>query len=75
MRQFARSYSRQISAPVASPEALSSGSPKRVRVVRGVLSGLTGQVISTADPKRWLIEADQPGLLVRISPAQLEPLS
>ena len=77
MHLFAKSYPRHHPAPAAAPAPtiVSSTTPqKRVRVARGVLLGLTGRVVSAADPRFWLIEADQPGLLVRISPALLEPL-
>lgn len=79
MQRYAKTYARQVALPT-SPAAAGqraeprpSDLPRRVRVVQGVLVGLTGQVVSTSDSERWLVKADQ-GLLLRISPQLLELL-
>ncbi len=78
---FAKSYARHAPPPAdplvvteSRSAPLVTHQPSRVRVVRGVLAGLTGQVVSTADETHWLVETDQCGLLLRISPQMLEPL-
>ncbi|MEX2027753.1 MAG: hypothetical protein WEH44_10630, partial [Pirellulaceae bacterium] len=73
-----KAYARQspaspVSEAAQRAEAPPSDPPRRVRVVQGVLVGLTGQVVSTSDSERWLVKADQ-GLLVRIRPQLLELL-
>jgi hypothetical protein len=80
MALFAKAYARQLPPsasplPVASERAESAcRPPQRVRVVQGVLAGLTGQVLSSIDSERWLVEADQGPFLLRINPRMLELL-
>jgi hypothetical protein len=86
MDLFARSYARRSSSPLPStsePRIIvdqaklppTTESHRRVRVVRGALTGMTGQVVCQSDPGRWLVEADQEsGLFLRVGPQMLEPL-
>ncbi len=75
---FARSYGRQLPPPQTRrsmagqpPETMAAD---RVRVIRGALAGVTGRVICRADCDRWLVAADEPGLVLRIDPQLLEPI-
>jgi hypothetical protein len=80
MQRYAKSYARQVAAPTAPSAASQRGEPRtsdlpcRVRVVQGVLTGLTGQIVSTSDSGPWLIEADEGQFLMRINPRLLELL-
>ena len=80
MPRYAKSYARQVAHPTAPSAAGQSGEPRpndlprRVRVVQGVLTGLTGQIVSTSDSGPWLVEADEGQFLMRINPRLLELL-
>lgn len=56
-------------APLSRPLA-----GQRVRLTAGALEGLTGEVLDSSDPARWMIEIDDCKLLVRVHPAALECL-
>jgi hypothetical protein len=80
MQRYAKTYARQVAAPTAPSAAGQQGElrpsdlPRRVRVVQGVLTGLTGQLVSASDSEPRLVEADEGQFLMRINPQLLELL-
>ncbi len=77
MALFARSYGRQLPPPQTRPSGQNAETlqPEQVRVTGGPLAGLTGRVIFRLGPDRWLVETDEPGLLLRVDPQLLTPVS